>query len=186
MFYESVEAMAKDAPNVMKRQFSAANIAYNAVNTNTLSNTSQGFDNGSGIAVAETGTEEFVGARKQQADAAQQVLAAAVYGILEGAAMASRGGPPGMAQATQAAAKAQVQAVVKRHKEQQESRATMIAEIKYKKETDKAAEQIVQRLFAATASSTKEISEEVQKSIDDATVGLYTTRSKDPSINTVA
>jgi hypothetical protein len=186
MFYDSVEAMAKDAPNVAKRLFSAANIAYNAVNAGTLSAKTQGFENGSGIAVADVGTEEFVSARGQQAKAAQEVLASAVYGILDGAAAAARGGPPGMAQATQAAAKEQVNNMVKRHKEEQEARATAIAEVKYKKELDKAATDIERRLFAATAASTKPISDEVQKSIDDASVNLYVTRPKDPMINTVA
>ncbi len=171
----------------VKRQNSAQNIA-GQINSTTLSNAAEqgAGENSAGLAANNPAqSEEFVSARAQQADAAQQVVAAEVFAILENAAAAARGGPPGMAQAVQAAAKQQVQALVKRHKEQEEAKATEIAEIKYKKEVDKKAEEVNQRLFAATAASTKDISEDVQKSIDDAT-NVYTTRPKDPSVNVVA
>ncbi len=170
-----------------KRRFAAQNIA-DKINGTSLSNAAEqgAGENSAGLAALNPAqSETFVGAREQQAEAAQQVLAAQVYGILENAAAAARGGPPGMAQATQAAAKQQVNALVKRFKEQEEAKAVMVAEIKYKKEVDKKAEEVNQRLFAATASSTKEITEDVEKSIADAT-NVYTKRAKDPSVNEVA
>lgn len=178
MPYESVDAMMNDAPNVMKRRLNSEHIAANGVNN--LEKTAQGFDNDKGIAVAEIATEVFVAARVLQEVAARGVLAAAVYGLLEGAAAASRGGPPGMVQATQAATKKAVADLVQRHKEQQESRAAMIAEIKYNKELHIASKGILERLGAATLASTQPISEEVQQSMDDATFA-FSSRPKDPS-----
>ncbi len=188
MFYDSVEAMAKDAPNVLKRQFAAGNIAYNGVNVKTLSDAGEqgAGENSAGLAANNPAqSEEFVGAREQQANAAQEMLAAAVYGILDAAASAARGGPPGMAQATQAQAKAQVQALVKRVGEQEKSKATMVAQIQYDGEVEKKAKEVEERLFAATAASTKEEDESVTKAREDAR-DVYTTRPKDPMVNVVA
>lgn len=171
----------------VKRRNSAENIA-SKISATLLSNAGEegAGENSAGLAANNPAqSEEFVSARAQQAESAQQALAAQVFGILENAAAAARGGPPGMAQAAQAAAKQQTHAVVKKAEEQQKSIATMVVQLEYQKEVDKKAEEVNRRLFAATAASTKEISEDVQKSIDDAT-NVYTTRPKDPSVNVVA